>query len=116
MVNLFKEHLEKGVDWMLGTKKTTKEDDLAALKEHQNSDAAFLGFIKKSQQRTSEFLSKGFHEIDMPTLSTAMTDSEEQQKIQMSVPTGYSAMQPHISESLQDKKRRLFKWNNYEKI
>ena len=48
MVNLFKEHLEKGVDWMLGTKKTTKEDELAALKEHQNSDAAFLGFIKKS--------------------------------------------------------------------
>ena len=34
----------------------------------------------------------------------------------MSVPTGYSAMQPHVSESLQDKKRRLFKWNNYEKI
>ena len=34
----------------------------------------------------------------------------------MSVPTGYSAMQPHVTESLQDKKRRLFKWNNYEKI
>ena len=47
-MNLFREHLEKGVDEMLGTKKTTKEDDLAALREHQNSDKAFLGFVKKS--------------------------------------------------------------------
>ena len=89
---------------------------MAALREQQNSDKTFLGFVKKTQQRTSEYLSSGFHEIEMPTLSTAVTERDEESKFQMSVPQGYSALQPHINESLQDKKRRLFKWNNYEKI
>ncbi len=34
----------------------------------------------------------------------------------MYVPKGVSAMQRHIHESLADKKRRLFKWNDYEKV
>jgi len=34
----------------------------------------------------------------------------------MYVPKGVSAMQRHIHESLEAKKRRLFRWNDYEKI
>jgi len=34
----------------------------------------------------------------------------------MHVPKGISAMQRHIHESLAEKKRRLFKWNDYEKV
>ena len=34
----------------------------------------------------------------------------------MYVPKGISAMQRHIHESLEAKKRRLFKWNDYEKV
>ena len=34
----------------------------------------------------------------------------------MYVPKGISAMQRHIHESLPEKKRRLFKWNDYEKV
>ena len=31
-------------------------------------------------------------------------------------PIGYSARQRHIHESVEEKKRRLFRWNGYEKI
>lgn len=34
----------------------------------------------------------------------------------MYVPMGISAQQRHIHESIEEKKRRLFKWNDYEKI
>lgn len=34
----------------------------------------------------------------------------------MYVPKGLSAMQLHIHESVFEKKRRLFKWNDYEKV
>ena len=34
----------------------------------------------------------------------------------MYVPKGISAMQRHIHESIAEKKRRLFKWNDFEKV
>ena len=34
----------------------------------------------------------------------------------MYVPKGISALQRHIHESVIEKKRRLFKWNDYEKV
>lgn len=41
---------------------------------------------------------------------------EDDSKKQMYEPMGISAMQRHIHESLTEKKRRLFKWNDYEKV
>ena len=41
---------------------------------------------------------------------------EDDSNRQMYVPKGISAMQRHIHESLAEKKRRLFKWNDYEKV
>ena len=114
MMGLFRDRLDAGVNDLLGARKTTKEDDIAKLREKELSDKAFLGFVKKQHEQTGEKLSSGFYE--MSTLSTNVSESEEEQKFQMSTPSGFSAMQAHIHESLEEKKRRLFRWNNYEKI
>ena len=36
--------------------------------------------------------------------------------MESSSPTGFSAQQRHIHETLDEKKKRLFKWNNYERV
>ena len=43
-------------------------------------------------------------------------EQDEDTNHQMFVPKGMSAMQRHIHESVIEKKRRLFKWNDYEKV
>jgi len=48
--------------------------------------------------------------------STDEAEEQEDNTRQMYVPKGISAMQRHIHESVIEKKRRLFKWNDYEKV
>ena len=79
MMGLFRGRLDSGVNALLGARKTTKEDDIAKLREKELTDKQFLGFVKKQQQQTGEKLSSGFH--DMSTLSTNVTGADEEQKL-----------------------------------
>ena len=114
VVNLFKDHPEHGLADMYGTPSDSKDEKPAERKvvtdEKATGSFMGMGFAKSSSNRSSGLLSSAGS-----NLSDLSTD-EDSQSSGMNTPRGMSIHQRHVSESLEEKKRRLFKWNDYERV
>ena len=49
-------------------------------------------------------------------LFASSTGSTGEAIMDLNAPNGMSAQQQHVNETLEEKKRRIFRWNAYERI
>ena len=113
MMNLFREKLEQGVAEMHGLGEAQAKEDQKVQDVDMNEASNFLGFM---QAQKSGPLGSSQSSPSFMNISTEVSSGDEDINNQMYVPKGISAMQRHIHESVAEKKRRLFKWNDYEKV
>ena len=116
MMNLFRDRLEQGVAEMYGTNEPIEEKkkDIKVHEVNKKEASNYLGLIQA--QKGGSLASSSSGSAFMNASFSTDISSEEDTSKQMYVPKGISAMQRHIHESIAEKKRRLFKWNDLEKV